>query len=150
MVARCAVIDVAVLFGNGFEFAIYEVPADKEFQELLLEAEIRLWQAVEQHDPARAREHQTSAAAGRGPSGTGRHGHGHQLPGGGGPGGNGQAVLADLQEQCEAHLKMAIGDNEALLSGREDHRHLEEQARHAALRTPGAWKKSIPNCTSSY
>lgn len=44
------VFHVPVLFGN-FEFAIYEVEADPEFQELMLEEEARFWAMVEARTP---------------------------------------------------------------------------------------------------
>jgi putative phage-type endonuclease len=50
VVARLPIFHVAVLFGN-FEFAIYEVPADAEFQELLVERERAFWAMVESRTP---------------------------------------------------------------------------------------------------
>ena len=41
---------VPVLFGD-FDFAIYEVPADREFQELMIEQEARFWAMVEARTP---------------------------------------------------------------------------------------------------
>ena len=116
-VARYDVIDVAVLFGNGFEFAVYEVPADKEFQELLIAAESRLWEAVQARIPPepintedvrrrwpRARFQATVTAT----ETDSRVAEALAVI-------RAQAkALEALQEQCEAHLKMSIGDNEAI------------------------------------
>lgn len=44
------VADVAVLIG-GSDFRIYEVPADRELQEMLIDAEAAFWRAVEQGIP---------------------------------------------------------------------------------------------------
>jgi putative phage-type endonuclease len=44
------VFHVPVLFGD-FEFAIYEVEADREFQDLMLEHEARFWAMVEARTP---------------------------------------------------------------------------------------------------
>lgn len=44
------VADVAVLIG-GSDFRIYEVPADRELQEMLIEAEAEFWQRVQRGDP---------------------------------------------------------------------------------------------------
>lgn len=46
MVAQLPVADVAVLFG-GSDFQLYEVPADRELQDGILEAEVAFWQFVE-------------------------------------------------------------------------------------------------------
>jgi putative phage-type endonuclease len=51
MVVACRdVCHVPVLFGD-FEFAIYEVPADREFQELMIEQERAFWAMVEARTP---------------------------------------------------------------------------------------------------
>ena len=50
VVARVDVCHVPVLFGD-FEFAIYEVEADREFQELMIEQEARFWAMVEARTP---------------------------------------------------------------------------------------------------
>lgn len=44
------VADVAVLFG-GSDFQIYEVPADTEIQEMLIEAEAEFWQRIVDGNP---------------------------------------------------------------------------------------------------
>lgn len=44
------VADVAVLIG-GADFRIYEVPADRELQDMLIEAEHEFWQRVLRRDP---------------------------------------------------------------------------------------------------
>jgi putative phage-type endonuclease len=49
-VAGLAVAHVAVLIG-GSDFRIYEVPADPELQELLLEQEAEFWRRVIENDP---------------------------------------------------------------------------------------------------
>ena len=116
-VACYDVIDVAVLFGNGFEFAIYEVQADKEFQELLIAAESRLWEAVQARIPPepintedvrrrwpRARFQATVTAT----ETDSRVAEALAVL-------RAQVkALEAMQEQCEAHLKTAIGDNEAI------------------------------------
>lgn len=43
--------DVAVLFGSDFEFAIYPIEADLDFQELLMDNEARFWECVESRTP---------------------------------------------------------------------------------------------------
>ncbi len=43
--------EIGVLFGTNFDFAIYEIPGDIEFQKLLIEAEIRFWARVEAREP---------------------------------------------------------------------------------------------------
>lgn len=43
--------DVAVLFGNRFTFAIYQVAADQELQQMIIEAEAELWDRVQRKDP---------------------------------------------------------------------------------------------------
>ncbi len=50
MVALMQHADVSVLFGD-FEFATYHIEADKEFQELLLDAEEKFWQCVQRRIP---------------------------------------------------------------------------------------------------
>lgn len=50
IVAGLDVFHVPVLFGD-FEFAIYEVRADREFQELLMAEEARFWAMVEARTP---------------------------------------------------------------------------------------------------
>jgi len=49
-ILRVDVTDVAVLIG-GNDFRIYEVPADRELQELIVEAEAEFWQRVVNADP---------------------------------------------------------------------------------------------------
>lgn len=44
------VADVAVLIG-GSDFRIYEVPADRELQEMIVEAEAEFWQRVQRGEP---------------------------------------------------------------------------------------------------
>ena len=44
------VFHIPVLFGD-FQFAVYEVEADREFQELMLEQEARLWAMIEARTP---------------------------------------------------------------------------------------------------
>lgn len=48
------VAHVACLFGD-FEFGVYEVPADREFQEMLIEQEQAFWKRVLDRDPPDAR-----------------------------------------------------------------------------------------------
>ena len=50
-VAELPRADVAVLFGTDFEFAIYEIEADTEFQSLLFEREAEFWRMVEARTP---------------------------------------------------------------------------------------------------
>ena len=50
MAARMHRTDVAVLFGD-FEFTIYPIEADPEFQSLLLEQEAAFWRCVQQRIP---------------------------------------------------------------------------------------------------
>lgn len=50
VVSDLEVCHVPVLFGD-FEFAIYEVPADREFQKLMIEQEARFWEMVEARTP---------------------------------------------------------------------------------------------------
>lgn len=50
-VAELDVADVAVLFGDGFAFEIFEVPADAEFQTLLMEQEGLFWELVKSRTP---------------------------------------------------------------------------------------------------
>jgi len=50
VVSRRTTCHVPVLFGD-FEFAIYEVSADSEFQELMIEEERRFWGMVEARTP---------------------------------------------------------------------------------------------------
>lgn len=57
-VARLDVADVAVLFGD-FDFAIFTIEPDREFQELLFECEARFWERVIKRippDPASAND----------------------------------------------------------------------------------------------
>jgi putative phage-type endonuclease len=54
LVGRLEVTDIPVLFGN-FEFAVYEVPADREFQDLLIEREREFWRLVETRTPPEIR-----------------------------------------------------------------------------------------------
>lgn len=49
-VAGFVVADVAVLIG-GSDFRIYEVPADPELQEMMIEAEAAFWDRVQRRDP---------------------------------------------------------------------------------------------------
>ncbi|MFH1603174.1 MAG: lambda-exonuclease family protein [Pseudomonadota bacterium] len=51
MVAGIPRVDMAVLFGANFEFAIYPIEADAEFQDLLLEGERRFWECVLKRQP---------------------------------------------------------------------------------------------------
>jgi putative phage-type endonuclease len=119
-VARYDVIDVAVLFGNGFEFAIYEIPADPEFQDLLIEAEIRLWDHVQKRippEPINTDDVRRRWPRAKFQSATIATADDYAVA---------QALaqikahakaLEAIQEQCEAYLKMRIGDNEALTCG---------------------------------
>lgn len=50
VVSGLSVFHVPVLFGN-FEFSIYEVPADREFQELMIAQEARFWAMVMARTP---------------------------------------------------------------------------------------------------
>ncbi len=50
LVTALPVADVAVLIG-GSDLRIYEVPADRDIHEILIEAEARFWQRVEQREP---------------------------------------------------------------------------------------------------
>jgi len=50
VVSGLEVCHVPVLFGD-FEFAIYEVPADREFQGLMVDEESRFWAMVEARTP---------------------------------------------------------------------------------------------------
>ncbi len=51
MAVACAnLCDIPVLFGN-FEFAVYTVEADREFQDLMIEHEAAFWQMVEARTP---------------------------------------------------------------------------------------------------
>lgn len=50
MVLGLEVADVAVLFG-GSDFRLYEVPADRELQELIADAEREFWACVEKRQP---------------------------------------------------------------------------------------------------
>lgn len=50
MVLGLVVADVAVLIG-GQDFRTYEVPADPELQEMILDGEQRFWRHVEERDP---------------------------------------------------------------------------------------------------
>lgn len=50
IVTGFAVADVAVLIG-GSDFRIYEVPADPELQEMMIEAEAAFWERVQRQDP---------------------------------------------------------------------------------------------------
>lgn len=49
-VTALAVADVAVLIG-GQDFRLYEVPADRELQELVIEQEAEFWKAVQEGTP---------------------------------------------------------------------------------------------------
>ncbi len=49
-VTGLATAEIGVLFAD-FEFAIYEIPADAEFQDLLIDAERRFWACVERREP---------------------------------------------------------------------------------------------------
>jgi predicted phage-related endonuclease len=49
-VTGLVVADVAVLIG-GSDFRMYEVPADRELQEMLIEGEAEFWRNVEQGTP---------------------------------------------------------------------------------------------------
>jgi putative phage-type endonuclease len=53
-VTKFPVADVAVLIG-GQDFRIYEVPADKEIQEMMIEAEAKFWEQVEKQIPPEPR-----------------------------------------------------------------------------------------------
>ena len=114
------VADVAVLFGNDFEFAIYEVPADREFQDLLIAAEAELWGRVQRRIPPEPIN--TEDVRRRWPLAK------FQAASIATADDNDVAeVLAtikahskafeELQDRCEAHLKAAIGDNDALTVG---------------------------------
>jgi putative phage-type endonuclease len=50
VVTKLSVADVAVLIG-GSDFRVYEVPADAELQELIVEAEAAFWKMVQSGDP---------------------------------------------------------------------------------------------------
>jgi len=50
VVSGLGVCDVPVLFGD-FEFAVYEIPADVEFQQLMIEREREFWAMVEARTP---------------------------------------------------------------------------------------------------
>jgi putative phage-type endonuclease len=50
VVSKLDVCHVPVLFGD-FDFAVYEVPADREFQELMIAEEERFWRMVEARTP---------------------------------------------------------------------------------------------------
>jgi putative phage-type endonuclease len=49
-VAQFAVADVAVLIG-GSDFRLYEVPADTELQQMIIEAEAQFWDCVQKGEP---------------------------------------------------------------------------------------------------
>ena len=108
--------DVAVMFGTDFEFAIYEVPADAEFQSLLFEREAEFWQMVERRippDPQTASDVKLRWPRSR-PSGIA----------GGEREASAAIILAAvrerrkeieaIEERAEAILKLAIQENEAL------------------------------------
>jgi putative phage-type endonuclease len=50
MCCQLSVAEVAVLIG-GQEFRLYEIPADRELQESILDGEIMFWQHVERDEP---------------------------------------------------------------------------------------------------
>lgn len=50
LVLDLPVADLAVLIG-GQDYRQYEIPADRELQEMLVEAEAELWQRIERGDP---------------------------------------------------------------------------------------------------
>lgn len=50
VVTGFVVADVAVLIG-GSDFRLYEVPADQELQEIMVEREAAFWRRVEAHNP---------------------------------------------------------------------------------------------------
>lgn len=55
-VTSLAVADVAVLIG-GSDFRLYEVPADRELQQMLIEAEADFWRLVETRTPPEPRSY---------------------------------------------------------------------------------------------
>ena len=55
-----AVADVAVLIG-GSDFRLYEIPADREFHDLLIQGEHDFWQQVQKGEPPRPEFNRESA-----------------------------------------------------------------------------------------
>jgi putative phage-type endonuclease len=49
-ITKLSVADIAVLFG-GSEFRIYEVPADRELQDMMIEREAEFWEMVQKGIP---------------------------------------------------------------------------------------------------
>jgi len=50
-VTKLPVFHIAVLFGTDFEFAVYEVESDPEFQGLMMECERELWDRILRREP---------------------------------------------------------------------------------------------------
>ncbi len=119
LVACLPVADVAVMFGD-FEFAVYEVPADAEFQDLLLEQEAEFWEMVEKRippDPSNTEDVLRRWPRAKFQAATIATAKDHQVAGMLATIKAHIAALEKMQARCEAHLKMAIGDNEALTVG---------------------------------
>jgi putative phage-type endonuclease len=121
MVSELSHADVAVLFGD-FEFAIYPVEPDPEFQSMLMELEAAFWEMVKSRTPpdpvsaedVRRRWPKAKFLAGIPATETDRD--------------VAQLVVQvkehiasceQWQENAEAYLKARIGENDALLYGEE-------------------------------
>lgn len=121
LVSVLPVTDVPILFG-GQDFALYEVPADRELQQMILEGEHEFWQRVERGEPPDpVNLNDVNLRYGR-----------RSIP-------NSMQASSELLEACmrlkalraeservkavadaiEVEIKAFLGDNEAVVHGRE-------------------------------